>query len=109
MSSIKSTNTTNPVHLISANVSCTYGNKARNNICSLCNQSLLLWCNDCLEEIDLSKTDEDDIAKLCPTVVGKCEHGFHKHCIDDWTEDADCCPVDQTKWIKQYGDMNDSK
>ena len=60
-------------------------------ICEICKESLTLFCIICIEKTNLSKIK-------CQTVTGKCNHTFHKHCIEHWTEINKCCPKDFTPW-----------
>jgi RING-box protein 1 len=64
----------------------------KNNICSICRNSIMIDCIRCQTMKNVSK---------CNPVWGKCEHIFHKHCIDRWLLTRYTCPLDDTKWEYQ--------
>jgi RING-box protein 1 len=67
-----------------------YSPKIDTDTCSICKEGLTFKCVHCISR---------DISSKCVVALGKCGHGFHKHCIEKWTEQSgDTCPIDQTNW-----------
>lgn len=60
--------------------------------CLLCRNKLDNVCNACAMN---NITDPSQ----CPTVKGKCEHIFHKHCIERWLQRSNHCPHPGCKCI----------
>lgn len=57
---------------------------ATNNTCPICKYDLLK-CNICNKQ-------------NCKSVIGKCGHGYHLHCIDKWRKTRNVCPLDNQPW-----------
>jgi RING-box protein 1 len=59
-----------------------------NDICSICTYDLYDKCTDCI-----------DTNNKCISVLGKCNHSYHLHCIDKWIKIKNICPLDKLPWI----------
>ena len=61
--------------------------------CGICRNPLREACISCQanqEKFDLNK---------CQKVVGKCNHCFHNHCIEEWVKKQNNCPLDFSEWM----------
>lgn len=59
-----------------------------NDVCQICQKHIDERCNQCtLVE-----------APHCPITIGKCNHGFHGHCLIVWLKNNKKCPVDMQEW-----------
>ena len=60
--------------------------------CSLCKQVITERCMSCLEKKNMTSS-------VCQVSLGKCGHGFHYHCINNWINTGNnICPTCQTAW-----------
>ena len=92
MTEVKKYNYGDRIEIESLNINCAYSLKVgaeTNDDCALCKQNLLAPSFDNLQKGNL---------KVVIT-LGKCQHGFHKSCIDAYTEKQNLsCPIDKTPW-----------
>lgn len=58
------------------------------NTCAICREELKNVCVVC----------NVDNKKECQTVMGRCGHVYHEHCIDKWLKNRIVCPLDNRKW-----------
>ena len=63
--------------------------------CSICKLGLTENCIICQSNI----TDGEQ--KKCQKVVGRCNHCYHSHCIDEWSKKHKTCPIDNQTWDPQ--------
>lgn len=63
------------------------------DICSICRNALREACITC------QANQEKFESKECKKVIGKCNHCFHAHCINEWTKKQNQCPMDLGEWI----------
>ncbi len=70
------------------NVLINYNLNSLNEECPICRNSLFSSCITC----------ENDKSIECISVIGCCNHGIHKHCIDNWIKTRNVCPLDNTPW-----------
>ena len=61
--------------------------------CSICRNSLREACITCQANQDKFE------GQVWKKVIGKCNHCFHCHCIDEWTKKQNTCPNDVSEWI----------
>ena len=61
--------------------------------CSICKNPLREACITC--QANQEKFDTN----ACKKVVGKCNHCFHNHCIEEWTKKQNNCPLDFSEWM----------
>ena len=68
--------------------------------CAICNQKTTFKCMECI-----SKDAEID----CTVARGKCNHGFHLHCINKWLNTGrQKCPICYIPWNYQKENLNDT-
>jgi len=68
-------------------------------VCQICKIDHIV-CIECLK----NKKNIKDMN--CPFALGKCGHGFHRHCIDRWSKESDSCPLCNIPWIWKTKDIN---
>ena len=56
---------------------------SHNQECYICRMALDDTCPNCVEHT------------TCKSVILKCCHGYHYHCIEKWSRTSNKCPVDQ--------------
>ena len=61
--------------------------------CGICKNSIREACINC--QANQEKFDTNN----CKKVVGKCNHSFHTHCIDEWIKKKNNCPLDFSEWM----------
>ena len=66
--------------------------------CSICKNSLTEPCITCQ-----ANADNND-QKYCKRVIGKCNHCYHTHCIDEWLKKQANCPLDGFEWVSMKFD-----
>jgi len=59
-----------------------------NEECPICRNNVLEQCSDCNNDQNIE----------CISVIGKCSHVYHLHCIDKWLKKNNSCPLDNSKW-----------
>src|SRR4051812_43826563 len=74
-----------------------YDSEAEN--CGICRNPLREVCIKC-------QGDQEKLENVkCQKVVGRCNHMFHCHCIDEWINKQNKCPSDFSDWMPmQYLD-----
>lgn len=88
--------------LEAVSITATWGYKIPNTHCSICKNPLTMAPTD-LEQKGTTKylTDTPLIVK------GKCDHCFHKHCMDMWKNSS--CPLDNTDFSVEWHNGDDDK
>lgn len=67
-----------------------------NTTCELCQRVLNIHCSTCDAQTHASHA-------ACSIVIGTCNHGYHKHCLDTWLNTNPACPIDMQQWtLKKY-------
>lgn len=62
-------------------------------ICGICRSALSEGCIEC-------QANQESINVIqCQKVVGKCNHSFHSHCIQEWAKKQNNCPLDFSEWM----------
>lgn len=61
--------------------------------CSICKNPLREACITCQANQERFDTN------ACKKVIGKCNHCFHNHCIEEWTKKQNLCPLDFLEWM----------
>lgn len=74
--------------------------------CSICRNDFTDPCIECQskkedETKEITAKDLLDSRCICPLVVGKCGHRFHKHCISNWLAKHSTCPLDNSTWVEK--------
>jgi hypothetical protein len=59
-----------------------------NDNCPICQENIILRCSNCSETIE-----------KCSTIIGKCKHIYHEHCINKWLLQSNKCPIDNLKFV----------
>lgn len=59
-----------------------------NEDCPICKNNLLDRCLECTNSNNTN----------CNSVIGKCGHGYHNHCISMWCKTRNVCPLDNQLW-----------
>ena len=59
--------------------------------CAICKFYLSELCPDC------SGDPQNNIRK-CKPVWGQCKHPFHRHCIGEWLQRSNTCPLCAQEW-----------
>lgn len=62
--------------------------------CSICKNPLREACITC------QANQENFESNQCKKVIGKCNHCFHNHCIEEWVKKQNLCPLDFTEWMQ---------
>lgn len=86
--------------LLYFNTKCT---NTLNDTCPICRVSLLdkcIHCSECTEHIYNNNMFETT-KKECISIFGKCGHGYHKCCINEWLRNRKTCPLDNEEWIEK--------
>jgi RING-box protein 1 len=63
--------------------------------CAICKNSLREACITCQGNPEVFDTNQ------CKKVVGRCNHCFHSHCIENWAKKQNNCPLDSTEWMAE--------
>ncbi|KAH8281186.1 hypothetical protein KR018_011728 [Drosophila ironensis] len=58
--------------------------------CAICRNNIRQQCIEC-------QSNEGSIED-CPVSFGKCNHGYHFHCISRWLHTRNVCPLDNQAW-----------
>ncbi|KAH8281198.1 hypothetical protein KR018_011923 [Drosophila ironensis] len=58
--------------------------------CAICRNDVRQPCIEC-------QANQGAIED-CPMSFGKCNHGFHFHCISRWLNTRNVCPLDNKAW-----------
>jgi E3 ubiquitin-protein ligase RBX1 len=66
--------------------------------CGICKEKLTEPCINCIQNT-VGKID-------CYASQGKCNHCYHKHCIDKWRESSSICPTDKKPWAFAVENMS---
>ena len=66
--------------------------KSCNQDCYICLKPLHYTCNNCIDP------------SVCKSVILKCCHGYHYHCIEQFSRTCEYCPLDQIKI--EYADID---
>jgi RING-box protein 1 len=61
--------------------------------CGICKNKITESCINC------QANQEKFESNSCKKVVGKCNHSFHCHCIDEWIKKKNLCPLDFSEWM----------
>lgn len=70
--------------------------------CRICTHKLTLKCAECLSSKDIEK-------KTCQISKGKCNHGFHFHCIKKWLSNgSQKCPICLIPWNYQNENIDEN-
>ncbi len=77
---------TRPIEVITWSPFATWIFKSSTTDCSICRESLVKPCAECIT----THTYGD---LTCDVSKGNCGHCFHKHCIDKWISTASTCPI----------------
>lgn len=70
-----------------------WGYDAVSDNCSICKNPLREACITCQANLEKFESQQ------CKKVVGKCNHCFHGHCIEEWTKKQNNCPLDFSEWM----------
>ena len=97
MSSIGEISKTRPIEIIKWNPQGIWTFDSTETSCGICKNELTCACATCL----LNSKNID-----CKVIKGKCEHVFHKHCIDQWRIKSSICPICTTPWINDIEHLN---
>jgi len=60
--------------------------------CSICKNPMAEMCIEC-------QANQDTLETKCMKVSGRCNHAFHQHCIDNWVQRHNNCPLDNLEWV----------
>jgi RING-box protein 1 len=63
--------------------------------CSICKLGITEDCILCQSNRNESSNQR------CTKVVGRCNHCYHSHCIDEWSKKHKTCPIDNQPWDPQ--------
>lgn len=61
--------------------------KIKEDACLICQQEFNTACYKCRHPID------------CVPCLGSCNHLFHYHCMSEWLEASQVCPVCRSPWV----------
>lgn len=62
------------------------------DVCSICKNPLNETCITC------QGNQEKVQPSQCKKVIGQCNHCFHSHCIEEWVNRQNNCPLDYKEW-----------
>ena len=68
----------------------TWHYSVEDNICGVCRNVFEKMCHKCTQA-----------ENVCPILTGKCNHSFHRHCLDDWLRSSysrGLCPLCRQQW-----------
>lgn len=60
----------------------------KGDLCAICKEKLEAVCIKC----------NVNNCKECESVMGRCGHAYHEHCIEYWLKNRIVCPLDNKKW-----------
>ncbi|KAI5149820.1 anaphase-promoting complex subunit 11 [Enteropsectra breve] len=61
--------------------------KIKENICLICQQEFNVHCAKCTHPVE------------CIPCTGQCTHTFHMHCLEEWLETSNKCPLCRSEWV----------
>ena len=85
--------TSNVVKIMKWNAVAIWVYDSVSDTCNICKNPLRESCITC--QANQEKFDQNN----CKKTVGKCNHCFHQHCIEEWGKKQNNCPLDMTEWI----------
>ncbi len=60
--------------------------------CSICKNPMAESCIEC-------QANQEKAEQKCMKVTGRCNHAYHQHCIDNWAQRHNNCPLDNLEWV----------
>lgn len=71
----------------------------KSDVCAICRNNISNLCIKCESDKNTKMEEDDEVDEIkCDSVVGVCEHSFHYHCITQWLNTRNVCPMDNTEW-----------
>ena len=55
-------------------------------------------CGICYDSIDSCCAECKCPGESCPPVMGECGHLYHLHCLHDWLQKQNTCPICRKEW-----------
>lgn len=80
-------------------------------MCVFCKKKISCICTSCEEYLDWDchKCSTPSSYDSCDLIVGKCNHVFHRHCMERWFRYRYSCPLDNSVWDEKLHQLAPEK